>query len=236
MRLYYDLHIHSCLSPCGCEDMTPNNIVNMSVIKGLDVISLCDHNCTANIKALSKAAQKAGILFIPGIEINTAEEVHILGLFENTENACAFGDKVYLALPDFPNNEDFFGRQLMMDENDIVTGKAEKLLISALPFSLDECVRMIREHGGAAVPAHINKGANSILNNLGFLPQNLNFTALEVFQNMPADAADLSGYRILYSSDAHFLEDISERKNYIEAEEKTISEIFKQISKSVYNF
>lgn len=233
MRLYYDFHIHSCLSPCGSEDMTPNNIVNMSQLKGLDAISVCDHNCTANLSAVSVAARNAGLLFIPGIEINTAEEVHILGFFENLEDACSFGDAAYRALPDLPNNEEFFGKQIIMDEHDRAVGKADKLLISALPYSIDECAQMIREHGGHAVPAHINKGTNSILNNLGFLPQNLNFTALEVLKNLPAEGADLKKYNLLHSSDAHFLEDISERENFFDTDGKSIGEIIKYISKTI---
>ena len=233
MRLYYDFHIHSCLSPCGSEDMTPNNIVNMAVIKGLDAVSVCDHNSAANLRAVAEAAGKTGILFVPGIELNTAEEVHLLGYFENLEDACALGDQVYRALPDLPNNEDFFGRQIIMDGNDVQTGRAEKLLISALPFSIDECVCMIREYGGVAVPAHINKGANSILGNLGFLPPNLNFTALEIFRYIPVGGVDLSGYKSLQSSDAHSLEDISERENYLDINGRSVHEILEYLSEPV---
>ena len=179
------------------------------------------------------SARNAGLLFIPGIEINTAEEVHILGLFKNMEDACAFGDAAYCAIPDIPNNEEFFGRQIIMDEQDRASGKAGKLLISALPYSIDECVRMIREHGGNALPAHINKGTNSILNNLGFLPQNLHFTALEVLKNLPVQGVDLTGYKLLHSSDAHLLEDISERENFLNAADKSIEEIFQCIFQSV---
>lgn len=209
--------------------MTPNNIVNMSVLKGLDAIAVCDHNCAANLKAVSEVARNAGILFIPGIEVNTAEEVHVLGLFGDVEDACVLGEALYNALPDIPNNEGFFGRQLILDENDEIMGRADKLLISALPYSIDECVRMIRAHGGFAVPAHINKGANSILNNLGFLPQNLCFTALEVADGMPAEGVDLSRYKILHSSDAHFLEDISERKYSLDADFKSAAQIIKTL-------
>ncbi len=233
MQLYYDFHIHSCLSPCGSEDMTPNNIVNMCRLKGLDAIAVCDHNCTANLKAVAEVAHNAGLIFIPGIEINTAEEVHVLGFFKEAEDACLFGDAIYRSLPDIPNNEDFFGRQIIMDENDLETGRADKLLISALPYSIEECVRMIRDYGGIAVPAHINKGVNSILNNLGFLPQNLNFTALEVLKDAPADGIELKKYKILHSSDAHFLEDISERENYLETDVKSVDKILKHISESV---
>ena len=231
MKLYYDFHIHSALSPCGDDDMTPNNIVNMSLIKGLDAIAVCDHNCTANLPAVSIAAQKAGILFLPGIEINTAEEVHVLAFFVELEQACSFGEKMFAALPAFSNNEEYFGKQLILNENDEVTGKVDKLLISALPYSLDECVDMITEFGGYAVPAHINKNANSILNNLGFIPANQQFKTVEVVQSIPTPGVELDRFNILHSSDAHFLEDISERKNFILVKNITIDDIVKTLFK-----
>ena len=224
MRIYYDFHIHSALSPCASEDMTVNNIINMSRLKGLDAISVCDHNCAANLEAADRAAKKAGILFLPGLEINTAEEVHLLSYFKDVNAACAFGEAVYDALPNIKNDEVFFGRQLVMDEEDNVIGKMEKLLISSLPFTMDECVRMIGEYGGYPVPAHINRDANSVLSNLGFLPQNTPFKVLEVLPGRPAGVS-LSGYRALYSSDAHFLQDISEKEHFISAKSKSICAI-----------
>ena len=74
MRAYYDLHVHSCLSPCADDDMTPNNIVNMAILKGLDIIALCDHNSAGNVLAVEKVANSAGLAFIPGVEVATAEE------------------------------------------------------------------------------------------------------------------------------------------------------------------
>ncbi len=221
MRIFYDFHIHSSLSPCASEDMTINNIVNMSRLKGLDAISVCDHNCAANLKAADIAARRAGLLFLPGLEINTAEEVHLLSYFEDVKAACAFGEMVYGALPDIKNNEDFFGRQLVMDEDDHIVGKMDKLLISALPLSIDECVRLIGEYGGYPVPAHINRDANSILSNLGFFPQNAPFKALEVMPDRPV-GIDLSDYRVLHSSDAHFLEDISEKEHFVITKNKSL--------------
>ena len=228
MRLYYDFHIHSALSPCADPDMTVNNIVNMSRIKGLDAISVCDHNCAANLRAAAKAARKAGLLFLPGVEVNTAEEVHLLTYFEEVEAACRFGDLVYGALPDIQNNEDFFGSQHVMDENDVITGRMEKLLISALPFSISECVRLVRENGGYAVPAHINRGSNSILSNLGFFPKDIFFKTLEVSPGRPA-GADLKGFNLIYNSDAHFLKDISEKEYFVFTKSKSVHAILEAL-------
>ncbi len=226
MQLYYDFHIHSTLSPCASEDMTPNNIVNMARLKGLDAISVCDHNCAANLEAVAEVAQKTGVLFLPGLEVNTAEEVHLLAYFNEVRQACDFGDMVYDALPDVKNNEDYFGSQIIMDSKDRVKGKMDKLLISALPFSLEESVRMIAEYGGCAVPAHINREANSLLNNLGFLPPDINFKTLEVMPGKEAEGVDLYRYHVLNSSDAHFLEDISEKEHTILVNNKSVFSIF----------
>lgn len=195
--------------------MTPNNIVNMAKIIGLDAIAVCDHNCGANLPAIDKVAKEADIIFIPGIELSTAEEVHLLAFFDDAEKACEFGEEVYCALPDIPNNEEFFGHQYIMDENDEVIGKKDKLLISALPYYFDEAVNLIRESGGIAIPAHINKGANSLLQNLGFFPPGIIFNTVEEWKGAPCET-DISEYIILHDSDAHNLADMSERENSIE--------------------
>lgn len=217
MKVYYDFHIHSALSPCGDDDMTPNNIVNMAKIIGLDAIAVCDHNCAANLPAIERVAQNNDILFIPGIELSTAEEVHLLAYFNNVDTAYEFGEFLYKSLPDMPNNEDFFGHQFIMDENDEIIGKKDKLLISALPFYFDEAVGLIRERGGVAIPAHINKGANSLLENLGFFPPNITFTTVEEWKGEQC-AEDLNSYLVLHDSDAHNLADISERENSLDVE------------------
>ena len=123
MKYYYDLHIHSALSPCGDEDMTPNNIVNMSLLNGLDIIALSDHNTCKNVRAVSEVARRAGILFIPAMELETAEEIHVLCLFPSVDAAELFEREIVSpALPDIANNESIFGRQQILDENDNETG------------------------------------------------------------------------------------------------------------------
>lgn len=211
MEIFYDFHIHSALSPCGDNDMTPNNIVNMAMIKGLDFIAVSDHNSAKNIPAIAKCAQAAGIGFLPGIELNTAEEVHLLGYFLDADTAFEFGEVVYEALPNVKNMPDFFGNQYIMDENDEIVGEVDKLLISALPWSFDESVKKIIKYGGIAVPAHINKNANSVMSNLGFMPENDFIFAAETSEKGEKTIIDSKRYNIITSSDAHYLQDISEK-------------------------
>ncbi len=228
MLLTYDFHIHSALSPCADNDMTPNNIINMAKIKGLDAIAVCDHNSTKNLPAIAVTAREAGITLLPAMEMTTAEEVHMLAFFEDVNAAIRFGDMVYEALPDIPNKTDFFGEQLIMDENDEVTGQLDKLLISALPFDMNECCARIKEYGGYSVPAHINKGANSVLANLGFFPPQLYFKTIEVVPGL-AITNDISGFQKIHSSDAHNLWQIAEAEHVIEAEENTVFAILKKL-------
>ena len=219
MKLFYDLHIHSCLSPCGDNDMTPNNIVNMSLIKELDVIALSDHNTAGNTEAVRRVAEGTPLLVVPAIEVCTMEEVHILCLFYEFEGCQAFGEFLYGLLPEIQNNPAVFGDQLLMDENDQVTGTLDKLLINAANLSIDRLLKVLPEYGGFAIPAHVDKSANSIIANLGFLPEEYHFPCIEV-KNPPFDCG-FSG-RVITDSDAHYLEHIAEPEHVLEVPEKSV--------------
>lgn len=208
--------------------MTPNNIVNMAKLKGLDVIALSDHNCARNVEAAAKVAQDAGIVLVPGIEMTTAEEVHMLVLFEEPEAARVFGDRLYSDLPEIMNKPDFFGNQLIIDENDEVTGTLDKLLISALPYDIDESCSLAAEYGGRVIPAHINKGANSVLANLGFFPPQLAFKTIETVTGLAIEN-DVSRFEQIHSSDAHNLWQIAERERYLEVENRNVRTILQKL-------
>lgn len=217
MQAAYDLHIHSALSPCGSDDMTPNNIVNMAVLKELDVIAVTDHNCADNAPAVERLAAAAGLICVPGVEMTTAEEVHVLAYFCAAKEARDFGQMLYEALPEIPNNEAYFGPQWIMNEKDEVVGCREKLLVSALPYDFRTCCCLARDHGGVVVPAHVNKGANSVLSNLGFFPDECLFDTIEVCPGLPLDLAP-ARFRQIFSSDAHDLACISEPERRLELE------------------
>ena len=221
MELFVDLHIHSCLSPCGDLLMTPNNIVGMAYLKGLDVIAVCDHNAMGNVAAVETVGKTMGVAVLPGMELTTREEAHMLAYFPDLEAALPFAGAVRTHLPDIPNNAQFFGRQVFMDDEDEETGEEPRLLISALTLSFEECARLIHEYGGICVPAHINRGSNGALNTLGFLPENVDYDALEVSGEAPSLPAAFDSLPRLRSSDAHYLENISEKKFRLTAREKS---------------
>ncbi len=215
--LYYDLHIHSALSPCGDVDMTPNNIVNMAGLIGLDVIAVSDHNTVGNVRSVMKAGEQAGVCVIPAMEVETAEEVHILTLYPDPESAEYAGHEVYRHLPDLKNRADIFGEQWLMNEKDEIVGKEEKLLLTSTSLSINMLFDLVKEAGGLFVPAHVDRHSYSVLTNLGFMPDDLPIEWIEISKHVTDLEAyfhhrpELRKYHVLRNSDAHYLKDISEQ-------------------------
>ena len=230
MNIYCDLHIHSCLSPCGDMLMTPNNIVGMAFIKQLDAIAVCDHNTAENLPAVKEVADMMGVTLLPGMELTTREEAHMLAYFPDVDSALRFSRLVHEHLPPVVNRPEFFGRQVIMNSQDEEVGEEERLLISALDWSFEECERQIHLHSGLCVPAHINRGSNGVLNALGFLPGGAKYDALEVSDAVAMPPVDLSGYRTMRSSDAHYLENILEPTFQLEVREKSTQALFDAIA------
>ena len=233
-ELYYDLHIHSCLSPCGDDDMTPANIAGMAAIKGLDVIAVTDHNSCKNCPAVLAAAEEYGILAIPGMEINTSEEVHAVCLFEELKAAMEFDAYVYDRLFPFPNKEEIFGRQQIYNTDDQVCGTVPNLLINAADISFEGLWELVRGYGGIMFPAHVDKTANSLIANLGFIPPDSKFTAAEVKDLKklhPLKKANpyLESCRIISNSDAHYLEHIHEPELTLQVEEKSVKGVLQAL-------
>ncbi|GAB6088076.1 PHP domain-containing protein [Alkaliphilus crotonatoxidans] len=230
MKLAYDLHIHSGLSPCSDDDMTPNNVVTMARLKGLDVIAITDHNATGNLASFNRVAKKQGLLMIPGVEVTTREEVHILGLFPRVMDAFNFQQVIDEALPKIKNHHEIFGKQLIYDDMDNIIDQKEHLLLSALQLSIEDTIKAIRAFKGVPIPAHINREAYSILTSLGFIPPDLALKTVEITSNCQYEELEkrhsyLKGYFKIYNSDAHQLGSISEREHYIEVKEKTSSAV-----------
>ncbi len=216
MNCAVDLHIHSCLSPCGDELMTPNNIVNMAKLKGLDMIAVADHNTARHLPAIEKVARHVGVALLPAMELCSREEVHILAYFRTVSAALAFSDEIYPHLPPVKNRPAIFGHQIELDEDDEFAREEELLLISALDISVDVLADGIHAFGGLAVPAHVNRGANGILQALGFMPSGVKFDAIEVARDMPIPQIGMPAIKTLYSSDAHYLQNILEKVEYLD--------------------
>ena len=213
--MFVDLHIHSCLSPCADDDMTPANICGMAHIKGLDAIAVTDHNTGRNLPYVKEAADYYGLIFLPGMEITTKEEVHLLGYFRDVDTAMAVGEIFSNHLPPMKNKPDYFGNQLVMN--------------GATDLDLAECTKIIREHGGAAVPAHINRG-HGLLVNLGLFPEEPIFPVVEVRPELPVNEKLIPGKKRLWSSDAHHLGDILEAVSELDTDRFSLGGLFDFVS------
>ena len=223
-RLAFDLHMHSCLSPCGGEDNTPANLAGMCALAGLDVDALTDHNAAGNCAAFCRAAGRYGLLVLPGMELTTSEEAHVVCLFPDAAAAAEFGALVRGRLPPVKNKPAIYGPQILMDEADNALGEEDAFLAGATDLGLYEVPELIRPFGGVAYPAHIDRSTFALLNTLGFWDPDMGFPLAEVSQNCPPglfDRADLRGVRHITACDAHYLDQIPDARQYMELPERT---------------
>ncbi len=214
MRWYRaDLHIHSVLSPCGDLDMSPVRIIREAKNKKLDIIAVTDHNHTGHVRLMMELGLKEGITIIPGAEINTLEEVHCLAFFENIEKTEEFQLYLDKYLPDFKNIPEKFGHQLVVNRNEEILGQIGKLLINGLNCSINEVEKEVHRLEGVFIPAHIDRGSNSIFTQLGFIPDDLDIDAVEVsypskYHSILDKNPELNNKSIITNSDAHFPDNI----------------------------
>ena len=194
------------------------------------MIAVTDHNSCGNLRAVMQVAANDPLV-LPGIEIETAEEVHILGYFPSLEQAEAMEKVVKEHLPFIPNRPEIFGRQLYMDADDTVIGEEEGLLVTATTLGVADVFSVVQNLGGVAVPAHIDRGSYSILSNLGFLPPELAIRTVEITAKNRARLEErYKSLTILTSSDAHYLGDIAEMEQYIDISTKTTHEILDKLT------
>ncbi len=241
--IYYDFHIHSCLSPCADDDMTPHNIAGMGYLKGLGAMALTDHNTCKNCPAFFAACERFGIVPIAGMELSTSEDIHIVCLFPSLEAALAFDSVLDSHRAPIENRPDRFGNQIIMNENDEAVGTFDKLLIAATDLWLGEAVDLARSYGAAVYPAHIDREANGIITMLGDFPADYGFGCMELRNRENYDKytemfPHIKDNRVLVCSDAHALGSISEAENALEIDtsiteiDKIRTEILSYISKS----
>ncbi len=230
----YDFHIHSCLSPCANDDMTPANIVGMAVVAGLDAIAITDHNSCKNCRAAMKLGEQYNIVVIPGMELCTVEEVHVVCLFYELEDAEKFGDFIYEHMLPIKNQPALFGNQFIYNEEDQMIGIEENLLISASDVSFFEVYDLLKEYNGVMIPAHLDKNSNSLIHQLGFVPENARFHCFELknlsnLHDFRKKYPYLEQCKVVSNSDAHQLGDIHGAINFLYAEEVNRASILKQL-------
>lgn len=251
MKYFYDLHIHSCLSPCSDEDMTPNNIVNMALLKGLDIIAVSDHNSVDQLQTILSIGSQAGLLVVPAMELCTAEEIHLLCLFPSLEAAACVAGKVFESVAVPVNRPDIFGHQWILDEEDEPIREVPHMLLAASGLDVESALSAIRAVGGVAIPAHVDRDAFSIMATLGSIPPEYDLRVVEASrgffpmleplntgtslrgQDMSAGIppVDTSGLLpCLMNSDAHHLWDISEPEQAVELPERSASALLEALT------
>jgi len=216
-----DLHIHTCLSPCGDLDMSPGNIIRKARDKGLQVISITDHNSTLNVQVCIELGEENGVFVIPGCEVNTDEEVHCLCYFPNMDAINRFQLYLDSKMRNFEIDTNRFGCQVAVDKNDVIIYEEKRSLFLGISDGIDKLEKVVHELDGIFVPAHIDKLKNSIYSQLGFIPPNLRYDALEISRNITVEKfirlhPELTNARFLTNSDAHYIEGIGAVCNKLE--------------------
>lgn len=224
-----DLHIHSTLSPCGSLEMSPSNIIAKAKQVGLHVISITDHNMVENCFYANEIGKKSDITVLFGMELQTIEEIHLLAFFDTYELALAFQTKVYELLPDIQNDAEYFGDQVVVNEENEIIRFENRLLLNSAQISVTDATSWIKNHGGIAIPSHIDSPTFSIISQLGYIPDDLPFDALEVRNKDKAiellPLIMTKDIPFVSFSDAHYLEDIGKRRITLQLEEPNCFEI-----------
>ena len=243
-KYYYDLHIHSCLSPCGDDDNTPNNIAGMAKLNGLDIVALTDHNSTKNCPAFFEAAKRYDIIPVAGMELTTSEDIHVVCLFESLGDAQAFDDMLQAHRTLVKNKVEIFGKQSILDGEDNEIGQEEYYLPIATDISYDNIKDYVEDHNGVCFPAHIDRSSNGVIEVLGTLPEKPDFKCVEF--NLSGNVGEytekygLSDKIILVNSDAHYLSMMRDKENYIElpdgitSDEEALFYLFKYLRGEQY--
>jgi 3',5'-nucleoside bisphosphate phosphatase len=230
VKCYYDCHIHSALSPCGDEWMSPQNIVNMAVLKALDIIAITDHHSAKNCEVIKTIGEEKGLQVICGMEVESIEGIHFICLFETVSAILQFQKIIDKHLPNLSNPKNILGEQLIFNADDEKIGEETQLLLTSSNLKMNELINLVHQNNGLIFAAHVNKQKNSLFSVLGFMPKNSQLDGIEVSNHVQVlafkEKYQLNDYSIIQNSDAHYLGDISERNNYLELEERSIAAFF----------
>lgn len=221
----YDLHIHSALSPCADDDMTPVNIVATASALGIDVVAIADHNAIKNVEAAMEIGEALGVTVVPAFELQTNEDLHLLCLFPSLDRLESFHNAIKFT--SLKNREDIFGRQLIVNSDDEVVGIEDSLLLTSAEISESEAYELARERGGVCLPAHVDREAFGMIAMLGGIPPSYNSVE---FSCDGERSPMVEGLFVLHDSDAHTLMDIGKGVHFLELDEPTPSAIINLIA------
>lgn len=224
-----ELHVHTVLSPCAAVEMIPPLIISTAKEKGVNLLAITDHNASSNIEPVQKAAIGTGITVLPGMELQTREEIHSICLFDTLEQIYEFQTIVNDHLPKIKNDPDFFGEQFVVDATGDFIVREERLLITSASLSLKQAWELVNQLGGLLIPAHVDRMAYGLLPVLGFVPTDIPLEVLEISSHLNPKTAkvkfpQLENYQLITNGDAHQLESILGVTRF-KIESPTIAEI-----------
>lgn len=193
--------------------MSPLQIVDAAIERGLEIIAITDHNHTGNCKVIRELGAKRGLWVVYGVEVTSQEDVHCLAFFDTDEQLSMFQEYIDQLLPVIANDTTLFGQQLIVDAEERILEEITHSLYPGLNAGIDDIAARVRELGGYFVPAHIDRTMNGLYSQLGFFPVDLEVDAVEIFRKtsrseIRVSRGELEAYQILKSSDAHFIEDV----------------------------
>lgn len=226
-----DLHVHSLLSPCAAVEMTPRNIVARAAEHGIDIVAITDHNAGDNVPAAMEAAKGTNVTVLPGMEVETKEEIHVVALFGKLRDFAAWERTVAGRMSGRKNDAAKFGAQFVVDAEDNLVYEKEAMLLTSLTLTLEEVCAKVADLGGITIASHIDRPAYSLLSQLGFFPPGLKLAAVEISPRMSrAEAVNkiplLRGWPLVASSDAHTIDDfVGGPKTVFALAEPTLAEI-----------
>lgn len=224
-----ELHVHTVLSPCAGVEMIPPLIVQKAIEKGINLIAITDHNASENVHSVIEAAQGSELTVLPGMELQTEEEIHILCLFDTLNQINELQVLVNKTLPKVKNNIEYFGEQFIVDRTGEFISRKDVLLINSTHLSYEEAYKAVTKIGGLFIPAHVDRQAYGLIYRLGFVPPEPKLDALEISRHLPIDEAftkfpQIKGFPLIQSGDVHYLEDFLGVNQFM-LEKPTISEI-----------
>ncbi|KMQ50279.1 metal-dependent phosphoesterases (PHP family) [Chitinispirillum alkaliphilum] len=236
MSFWADLHIHSCLSPCGSLDMSPSAIVKKAVERGINCLALSDHNSALNCNVMEKLCAESGIFFLPGLEVTTVEEAHVICLFDTSEKALELGDYIYKKLPEIQNIPEKFGDQVYVNEHEEIEGVVEKYLGLAAGVSVEELREVVFGLGGLFIPAHVDKPVFSVISQLGFLGGS--YSAVEISNPYGYEGrkiASVYDYAFISSSDSHYTHQIGKNHIFFDMQEASFQSFIEVLNNKRYS-
>lgn len=233
MKFKYDLHVHSVLSGCASRENTIQNILNMAKLCKIDILAITDHNAGFNAVAAQKAAAEKDILLIPGVEVSTSEDIHVLSYFRTFDALKNFCDYLYEHMPKMKFNTNLYFTQEILDGDDNEISCVGTFLGIASEIDLYSLQEVVESFGGVTVPAHVDKETNSMLATLGCVPDDIDYKVVEVSKNCPPEIKSemQKRFKVISNSDAHTLESIVLNENYIDLKDKSIDAFFELFGK-----